>query len=127
MKILIVDDQAAVRGVIKMLVSDVVEDMSLSLDLHEAKNCEEALNITRDMDTKPDLILTDIHMPGMSLNDYLKEMSSDENFKNIPIIVVSGAADDYIVKSIRLGVRGYLKKPMSMDGLTKVIEKFKPA
>lgn len=77
-----------------------------------------------------DLIITDINMPKMNGLDMIKIIR--ENNKEIPILVLSAHNEsDFFLDSIRLGVDGYLLKPIDIEqflsSLNKVISKIKLA
>lgn len=83
--ILVVDDDADIRAVLRMRFS------SAGYNTLEADNGGEAINIAKGK--KPDLIILDIMMPemdGMSTSQYLKE---NPITKNIPIIFLTGLQD----------------------------------
>ena len=76
-----------------------------------AEGGEEALKLLGEM--RPDLILLDLMMPRMDGTEFLRRLRSDENLKDIPVVVVSvrstiekesreamELADDYITKPI---------------------------
>ena len=61
---------------------------------------------------KPDIILLDLRMPKVGGIEVLKQMQSEENLKDIPVIVLTTSdRDDDILKSYEMGVRSYLTKP----------------
>ncbi|MES2118001.1 MAG: HD domain-containing phosphohydrolase, partial [Pseudomonadota bacterium] len=78
-----------------------------------AVNGERALKIARG-EAKPDLILLDIMMPGMSGYDVCKELKADPATRDIPIIFVtamSEVADEQL--GLSLGAVDYITKPVS--------------
>ena len=70
---------------------------------------------------KPDLVITDIRIPGMgglSMIEAAKEVCPDTAF-----VVISGYTEfEYAQKALRLGVMGYIDKPISMEKLNAVLE-----
>ena len=70
---------------------------------------------------KPDLVITDIRIPGMdglSMIEAAKEVCPDTAF-----VVISGYPEfEYAQKALRLGVMGYIDKPISMEKLNAVLE-----
>lgn len=71
---------------------------------------------------KPDLVLLDIEMPIMSGIQTLEIIKSNEEFKNIPIMFVTGSADpETVVAASKLGAVDYVIKPfMPQDLLDRV-------
>ncbi|MGW8250888.1 MAG: PP2C family protein-serine/threonine phosphatase, partial [Anaerolineales bacterium] len=60
----------------------------------------------------PDLVLLDVMMPEMDGFEVLKRMKADQNWRDIPVVIVSAMADmTSVVKGIELGADDYLPKP----------------
>lgn len=90
----------------------------------QAKNGEEALNKARVV--KPALIILDIMMPKVNGFDVLKNLRSDEEFKNTPIIILTALIQDIDrTQGKRLGATDYIVKSETMPG--EVIAKIKKA
>lgn len=80
--------------------------------VYQAKNGEEGLALYREK--KPDIIITDIHMPVMDGLAMIKEIRKEE--PRIPVIVTTAFSDDkYFLESIRLGIDRYILKPIAKD------------
>lgn len=83
----------------------------------------EALTITRRY--RPDLILLDLHMPGMNGYETLTHLKRDAVTQTIPIVVISGHATDVDQERkrlIALGAASFLLKPFSIGELLNEIE-----
>ena len=81
---------------------------------------EEALS--RFAHARPDLIIIDMHLPGMSGYDTLRSIRSLPNGERIPAIVVSGFEDlDYVEAMAALEIKGYLQKESALDELPKLL------
>ena len=111
MKILIIDDEAEYRSVLK-------EYLTLEgYEVVEAQNGEDALNKINK--TLPDLIISDMKMPimnGETLYEKIKESDSAESI--IPFIFLSGNIDKTeTMKWLVQGVHYCLQKPVSLDYL----------
>lgn len=102
--ILIVDDMAANISILSDLLQ---KDYKIKV----AKNGQRALEVAQG-EEKPDLILLDIEMPGMSGYDVCKTLKSTSKTRNIPIIFVT-AKNDAIDEEhgLNLGAIDYIKKP----------------
>lgn len=104
--ILIVDDE-----------EDILELVEYNLE-HEgyhtktAVSGEEALKLARD--EHPDLIVLDLMLPGINGLDVCKLLKSDEDTRNIPILMLTAKSEETdIVKGLELGADDYVTKPFS--------------
>ena len=115
----------------------VVEDNDMNMQLVEylleeggfeivkASSGEEALTITRDGGKPPDLILMDIHLPGMDGLSVVREMKSDSRTQRIPILALTahamrGDKDRFL----EAGCDGYISKPIDVKTFISSIEQF---
>lgn len=74
-----------------------------------ASNGQEALELVRAHD--PDLILLDIAMPVMGGLRCLKELRTDQQFRDIPVIMLTAMSErDAIKAAEQMGIQGYLLK-----------------
>ena len=109
-KILIVEDEDAIRRVLKKVLSE--ENSKYKLD--EAANGEEAISLIKSQHY--DLILCDIKMPKKDGLDVLKFVIGYDS--TIPIIMISGHGDlKTAVKAMRLGAFDYIEKPPDLNNL----------
>lgn len=113
----------------------IVEDNDLNLKLFndlleatgyepiETKNGQEAVSLAEK--ERPDLIIMDIQLPNISGIDLIKEIKSNKELKNIPIIAVTAfAMQDDEEKILEAGCEGYLAKPISISSFLETIKKF---
>jgi len=109
-KILIVEDEDAIRRVLKKVLSE--ENSKYKLD--EATNGEEAISLIKSQHY--DLILCDIKMPKKDGIDVLEFVIGYDS--TIPIIMISGHGDlKTAVKAMRLGAFDYIEKPPDLNNL----------
>jgi len=114
-KILIVDDESAIIEVIQ----EHIDSSNLGCTSIGAMNVDEALKIIES--DRPDVIITDIAMPGKNGLDLLKELG--QRSLKIPVIVVSGYGDkDMISKAWKLGALDFLDKPISSKRLIAILQ-----
>jgi putative two-component system response regulator len=72
---------------------------------------------------KPDLILLDVEMPGMSGYDAIKEIKANPETAHIPVIFLSGKTDtEHELSGLSLGAVDYIQKPFSPPLLLKRVE-----
>jgi len=75
-----------------------------------AKNGEQGLELAGKFSL--DLILLDIHMPGLSGFDVLAELKKPEETRNIPVILITGSEEmEDEAHGFALGAVDYIKKP----------------
>lgn len=119
MKLIIADDERRIR----VLIKSIIPFDKLDIDLvYEASDGLQALSSCSEY--KPDLLITDINMPGMSGLDLIKELKSI--LPKLKIIIISGYSDfEYAKTSIRYGVYDYILKPIDEDELINAISNIK--
>ncbi len=72
---------------------------------------------------RPGLILLDLNMPKKDGREALEEIKADPDLMRIPIVVLtSSKADEDIVRSYNLGVSGFITKPVTFDGLVRIMK-----
>lgn len=113
-KIWIADDDEAIR---------LVLEESLSSAGFETKSFSSADDLVKSLqDTQPDLIITDVQMPGMLGYDLLKHINN--NFENLPVIVMTAFADmQAAVESFGGGAFEYIPKPFDLEDAINIIER----
>jgi CheY-like chemotaxis protein len=108
-KLLIVDDDEAVRGLLRMRLSG-------SYQVVETGNPEQALGLA--LEHKPDAILLDLMMPGFSGFELCQSLHSLSYTSRIPIFVITGeAGTKYKEHCESLGAKGYFHKPVDFTAL----------
>ena len=114
-RILMIDDNQAI---LKGLTSILKWDEYGVETIYQTTNPEEALEIIRT--NKPDILITDIKMPGM---DGLALMKSSKHIHPMMrCIVLSGFNDfDLVREALKLGVENYLLKPLNKDELSETV------
>ena len=105
-RVLIIEDETAIR---EMLGYTLMKD---GYAYEEANDVEEARLILSKR--KPDLILLDWMLPGVSGVDYARRLRSDVETKDIPIIMLTAKGEEMDkVKALDLGADDYITKPFS--------------
>ena len=73
---------------------------------------------------RPELMILDINMPEVSGLDMLEFLRRRNEWKNLPVIMLSSEAADVMVdKALKLGADGYVMKPVTIDELEKVMSR----
>jgi len=71
---------------------------------------------------RPGVILLDLNMPRMDGREALREIKSDPDFRNIPVVILTTSrAEEDIVRSYDLGANSFISKPVTFDGLVEVV------
>jgi len=113
MKVLVVEDEANIRQVLKY---------NLELDGYDvilANNGEEALKKVQD---GPELILLDIMMPGIGGIEACRRLKEDPATSSIPIFMLTAKSQiDDIEKAFKAGADDYLTKPFEPKELSTKI------
>ena len=111
-RILVVDDNPDILS----LISDSLTDYSVIT----ASNADEALEKARSQ--SPDLIITDIMMPGTDGLQFASAIRSDCHLNNVPIVILSARnSTDDKVDGLQSGADAYVTKPFTLGYLRAVI------
>jgi CheY-like chemotaxis protein len=89
----------------------------------QARSGSEALQMIGAEPTLPDLILTDMMMPGMDGGALVEALQASERAKDVPILLLSGLENISELRQ-RFGAQGYLKKPLHLDQLTTALSRY---
>lgn len=118
MRILLVEDQALVRGAIASLLS-LEDDIEV---VAQAENGEQALALLEH--EKVDLILSDIEMPNMSGLELAEVVS--QQFADIDMVIMTTfSKSGYIRRALELGVKAFILKEAPTDYLVDCLYKVK--
>jgi PAS domain S-box-containing protein len=116
--LLIVDDVDYHREMIKGFVED------LNIDVIESSSSDIALNLVEIH--KPQFVLMDIRMPGITGYDVTREIKNRPHLRNIPIIAFTASIMKEEESKIRELFDGYLSKPLNRKKLINELKKFIP-
>lgn len=113
-RLLIVDDEPNLLGAVAAVLRDE------SFDVKTARSGREALVLIAQ--DPPDLIVSDVRMPGMDGYELARRLRSTANYALIPIVFLSAKDEtEDRVEGFRSGVDVYLSKPFEPDELIAVI------
>ena len=117
--ILVVDDEADVRGYLEVAL------LEAGFNVKTASDGDEALETVKKQ--KPDLISLDLVMPRKSGVKFYRELTTNKEWAKIPIIIVTGHARDDLGKADlrELTMSGpgiYLEKPVKPDKYVAAIK-----
>ena len=121
--ILIIDDDLVDAMTIKRAFKDIGVNNRIDL----VGNGEEALKFLRgDENEKPALIFLDLNMPKMNGIEFLRILRQDDQLNMIPVIILTTSKDEHDkVNSFKLGIAGYIVKPVDYMHFVEVIKTIK--
>jgi two-component system chemotaxis response regulator CheY len=106
--VLVVDDSRIMRNIVKNTFSL----MKIPCQFIEASNGKEALQNLQNQ--KVDLVLLDWNMPELSGIDFLKQVRSQPEYTQMPIIMVTSEAAKYnVIEALKAGATDYIIKPVN--------------
>jgi two-component system, NarL family, nitrate/nitrite response regulator NarL len=111
--VMLVEDHALVRTAVRQALS--CDDIEV---IAETSTAEAAVQPA--MELRPDMILLDIDLPGMSGLQFVREMSPRLPKTKIIMLTVSSAHRD-LIESVRFGAAGYLTKDLSPEALLRSV------
>lgn len=115
--VITVDDSSTMRRIIKNTLQKIGFETVL-----EAGNGVEALDVLAKNEV--DIIVTDWNMPEMDGLTFVKTLRAKEEYKEIPILMVTTeAAKEDILTALRSGVNNYVVKPFTPDTLKEKVYK----
>ena len=113
-KVWVADDDNAIRVVLEESLS------SAGFDVNTFSSGDEVVSLLKS--EEPDLILTDVQMPGMLGYDLLKHIN--DNHENIPVIIMTAFTDmQAAVDSYGGGAFEYIPKPFDLDEAIQIINR----
>jgi len=114
-RILVVDDEADIRGLLKEILSEEGYDVDIAADASQARS-SRANQI-------PDLVLLDIWMPDTDGITLLREWSHTDGY-DCPVVMMSGHGTvETAVEATRLGAFDFVEKPLSLTKLLRTVER----
>lgn len=94
-----------------LLIEMALERASrIPVTVHRARNGDEAIELIQDL--IPDLILLDLKMPGRSGHEVLEAVKADDEYRRIPVAVLTSSdRDEDVARSYGLGGNHFITKP----------------
>lgn len=115
-RILVADDHEVVRMGIKAMIQQHVNLVVIA----EAENGDDAVKLA--LEHKPDVVVMDVRMPGMSGIDACAKITSQLPDTRV-VMLTTFAEDDLLFAAIRAGAAGYVLKRIGNDDLIRTIER----
>jgi DNA-binding NtrC family response regulator len=114
-RILVVDDEADIRGLLKEILAEEGYEVEVAADATQAR--------TSRATQVPDLVLLDIWMPDTDGITLLREWSATDGY-DCPVVMMSGHGTvETAVEATRLGAFDFVEKPLSLTKLLRTVER----
>lgn len=113
---LIIDDNDGDQFLSKM----ILEQSEPGLDVYQAYDGEEALQLLRGLEMQPDIIFLDINMPRMDGLEFLEEYSKSENTSTVAILSTSEQEKDIEKAQSYECVKKYFTKLLDHEDLAEI-------
>lgn len=109
MNVLIVDDSAAMRKILRRVLGQAEAPVSQAF---EATDGVEALEVLKTQNIG--LILSDINMPNMDGLELLSRVRAEEEWRDVPFVMITTEGSDRkVVEAMQLGASAYVRKPFT--------------
>jgi len=119
-KILLVDDDQDDTE----LFHEALKNIDHNIEFYKVHSCQEGLEELKNGEFHPEIIFLDINMPGMNGWECLSILKSDEELKQIPVVMYSTASLSLDgKKALKNGALCFLEKPSTYVKLKEFLEK----
>jgi two-component system chemotaxis response regulator CheY len=116
--VLVVDDSRIMRNIVK----NTFTQMKIPCQFLEAGNGKEAMSLLQSQQVN--LILLDWNMPELSGIDFLKQVRAMDQYKSLPIIMVTSESAKYnVIEALKSGATDYIVKPVNEKNFTEKLSK----
>ncbi len=117
LNVLIVDDEPPARARMRQLLADCVDTLPVNV-AGEADNGPQAIAAVEEL--KPDVVLLDIHMPGMDGIEAARHIVQREN---APAIIFVTAFEEHALQAFEVQAVDYLMKPVRAERLASALSR----
>jgi len=106
--VMVVDDSRIMRNIVK----NTFAEMKIPCEFIEAPNGMEALQLLESREVH--LVLLDWNMPQLSGLDFLQQVRAMEQYKKLPIIMITSESAKYnVIEALKSGATDYIVKPVN--------------
>lgn len=105
-----------------------LEKVKIVSDIHVINNGLAALAYLREICTapnknRPDLILLDLNLPGMSGIEVLQQIKNEETLLSIPVVILTSSDDEHdISQTYSRHANCYITKPLELQGFIEIVQ-----
>ncbi len=115
--VLIVDDSATTRAVVKVYLS------GNDIKFHEATDGTAGMAIARMI--RPDAIVLDLKLPGMDGLTFCRTIRSDPKLRQTPILLITGSKSSAVeYEALSAGATAFMHKPIDGSELARVVLRY---
>jgi len=119
-RILVVDDDGAIRGVLRELLEEEGYDVSEAADGADVQTALAGTNGAR-----PDLVLMDVRMPDKGGLDVLRETGRPTGGSHLPVIIMTAFGGSSVaIEAMQLGAYDYITKPFDLEDVLLTVQRF---
>jgi CheY-like chemotaxis protein len=112
--VLVVEDNPSIGLVIELALTDEGHHVELR------QNALDGLSIMQNAPV-PDLVLTNLRLPGMNGRDFVLKMRSDHRLQGVPVVIITGSIPETNILPNADLYQGLLLKPFDLDDLTDTV------
>ncbi|MFC4275690.1 response regulator transcription factor [Achromobacter aloeverae] len=114
-KIMVVDDEATLASVVRDALGNAGHRVYMETDGLTA--------LSRMIELKPDLVVSDVMMPGMGGASLLVAMRDNAYLHDVPCIVMSGLSEDVVSDACGAHYSAFLAKPFDLRDLVAAVDR----
>jgi len=122
--VLLVEDNIADAD----LTMETLETIKVRVNISAVKNGADAIAFLRNQGSfssvsRPDLILLDLNLPGISGQEVLAVIKQDSELRRIPVVILTSSdAEKDIIGSYDLGANSYVTKPVGLKAFQTIVQ-----
>ena len=116
---LVVEDDKPIGELLTSIIND--EEGYLAIHLTRPSQALEAMK-----EVKPDLLVLDVSLPGMSGIELYDRVRKDERLKNVPVMFETALYGDYRGEFKRRGIKTVIEKPFDVNDIVRTVHKLAP-
>ena len=108
-----------------LIVQRAFKVLKLPHDLAVCRNGEDALHRLDKAGSKPDIVLLDLNLPGLSGVEVLRRLKADPRLRSIPVVVLSASdREGDVANAYEAGANHYLVKPLKFESFAELIRRW---
>ncbi|WP_323993099.1 MULTISPECIES: response regulator [Nguyenibacter] len=118
LRVLTIDDSRTMQGMLRKALEEA------GCDVIQGADGVDGLDVLRGADPPPNVVITDINMPRMDGFEVIETIRTMNQFKHLPIIVLTTESDpEKKARARTAGATGWIVKPFSSESLVAAIRR----